>query len=571
MTVRKKLFLSFGAMVFFTLSIFVYSLFSIKIIKDKSSTITKVYFPKIELLRTIDKDIKEFRIREYRHVAYLKQEEMNKTENDMKSIKFNIEKSLEKYTKESSSKKDKELIANLDNQLKKYYIENESILKLSRENKTREALNLMLGDSIKYYGSISELVSDLISLNEQDILAADNINKQTYNETRLTLIVVSIVIIIISSLIAYFISRELSKGILILTEVLKKTSNFDITYDESTNEKLKNGRYSYEITVMVQAMIKMRKELRNLIDKIKQNSKQVVYSSDNLSTIITESSKAVEEISKSTDELAQGTMEFAKNIYNGFEKLEGLSHKIDEVNKGADLMKGYIDETFKASEEGLNYINKLRNVILYNDEVSKKVIAQVTVLDNKSQSIGKITEAIKAITDQINLLSINAAIEAARAGENGRGFAVVAEEIRKLASKTSLSTKEIEDIISQLNKEIIITKQQMVEAEGMILEINKATSHTEKAFSDIDKAIVSIINHIDSLIVDIKNIDATKNDVVSTISDISAISEQSAATTEQISASIEEQYSSLEQVSQVASKLKDISLDLGKLIDKFRT
>lgn len=100
-----------------------------------------------------------------------------------------------------------------------------------------------------------------------------------------------------------------------------------------------------------------------------------------------------------------------------------------------------------------------------------------------------IKDTVKNITSQINHLSLNDAIESARVGETGKGFAVVANEIKNLVSDTSISTKEIEDIIQEFNNIINASKVGIIDVKKGIIEMSDKSLETAEEFDNIEDSI----------------------------------------------------------------------------------
>ncbi|MBL0284361.1 MAG: hypothetical protein IPQ01_10930, partial [Zoogloea sp.] len=118
------------------------------------------------------------------------------------------------------------------------------------------------------------------------------------------------------------------------------------------------------------------------------------------------------------------------------------------------------------SDSGIEVINQaISSMSMIADTVNKSAEA-VLHLGDESKAISQIVNVIREIADQTNLLALNAAIEAARAGEAGRGFAVVADEVRKLAERTSLSTKEITRMVDDIQAGAAKAVQSMTRGEG---------------------------------------------------------------------------------------------------------
>lgn len=568
-TIKKKLIAAFGLIILLASFLGMYSISSIKSLNDKSDEITKVWFNGNDLAHTMNTTMADYRVREYRHVATNDENLMNDTENELKTLKDKFETALNDYQGTMILEEEKDLVAEIKEEYLKYFEISNKVLALSREGKKVEANELSLSEAKQDFDKVNDTITKLVVLNQEQANLANAQNNKTYEQARFMLIMIAITIILFSIVVAAYITINITKSMKFITDFINKTADLDLAFDQDGLKTI--NKYKDEFFDMGMALAGMRKIFRETIDNIKKNSINVSSNADNLSSIIGETSETIEGVAKAIDDMAQGSTDLAKNVEDGAGKLGLLADEINEVVKSTELMKNHIKMVSDANLEGIEYISKLKEAVKANNSVAEKVSVQVNLLDKKSESIGKISDTIKSIASQINLLSLNAAIEAARAGEQGKGFAVVADEIRKLAAETAHSTKEIDSIVAEVKKEISTTKLEMANEESAINETSISSIETEKAFKAIDDSVNNIIKQIENLIVRINSIDNNKDGVVENVTDISAISEESASTTEEISASIQEQSASMEQISESAKDLKKISIELQELIAKFRT
>ncbi len=208
-----------------------------------------------------------------------------------------------------------------------------------------------------------------------------------------------------------------------------------------------------------------------------------------------------------------------------------------------------------ASKQGLSIVRETTDSI---DELAKAVDeagSVVGAVEQRSEGIGKVSDVIRDIAEQTNLLALNAAIEAARAGEQGRGFAVVADEVRTLAQRTQESTREIQAIIDELQagtrQAVVVMEQGRDRAGASVEKSNQAQEMLETITRDVD-----IISNMNDQIARVSQQQVTVSDDVS----------QSVDAIHQVIERLVGEYSDF---SRIGDDLVETSYELRVLLDRF--
>lgn len=186
------------------------------------------------------------------------------------------------------------------------------------------------------------------------------------------------------------------------------------------------------------ALMMKKAELRAVTARASETSGQILLSAE-------EEFATIQSIGQSLDQQCNETEQVSAAV-------EELSHSIKEVADAASAASMLAEEADRESNRGLESINATISEVSTMAQELSQAQQIITKLSDDSQKIDSILEVITAISEQTNLLALNAAIEAARAGEAGRGFAVVADEVRNLASKTGTSANEIHAMIRHLQE-----------------------------------------------------------------------------------------------------------------------
>lgn len=314
---------------------------------------------------------------------------------------------------------------------------------------------------------------------------------------------------------------------------------------------------------------KMIEEIKNILLKIREISETL----DEKSSLIKSSTNVTQvnsnSIKDAMDEISSAINDSAREMQNSFENMQLLSENINLIRENSILMKNEAAEANSLNSNIINILGDLEKKNGDNITVSKETNNSIQELLQKSNVIVGIVSTIEQISNQINLLSLNAAIESARAGEAGRGFTVVAEQIKKLSNETSDAVKQINTLINEFI-DVINVSVKSVEKSGKVAEsqihtINETKLTLEKVMDFIEK-MSQVIEENEKKTDEIYKI---KDDVSSSMDSVLSVTEEISASSEEIAASTSEVKEKMDHIKNMTEELSDFSNELNNKLDHF--
>jgi methyl-accepting chemotaxis protein len=422
-----------------------------------------------------------------------------------------------------------------------------------------------VGASIYMNSSRTNIDTSMTAIDASGVAAIQNVEQFLLPTPIWVGLIISIVIGVV---VSYIFGNLISKPILALTDIARKTSDFDLTEDEQSFEDIL--KYKDETGAMAEALMAIRKALREMATKLQYVSSSLTSHSNNLTENTAENVKAITQVVSTIDEIAEGNNSQAHTINEVNATLLDvvvlINEITDEASAGAENAVGSLEYI----EEGQNTVDIQAKKMEENISVSSEANKSINELSKMINQVASITNVITSIAGQTNLLALNASIEAARAGEAGRGFAVVADEIRKLAEDSSRAANNITDIIQNTTEKTSLAVLNINKASELIGEQKEALKITEEAFGKIKTSYNRIVNSFKHSAAGMKTVNEKSKEISHQTQDMAAIAEEFAASTQEISAAGQKQLTSIEIIAQSSKDLYILASELSTEINRIK-
>jgi methyl-accepting chemotaxis protein len=417
-------------------------------------------------------------------------------------------------------------------------------LDLLKKGDRAAAMHLSSGEGRKLFLEASGLLDKIVEINRTGADEFTRVALPKADSSRTIMIVGTCACVVFSLLVGWFLTRQITGPVIKGVEFAKVLAGGDFTKALAIDQKDEIGELAGALNDMRQSLGKMFRDITTGVSTLSSSSTELAAISEQMSS-------SSEQTSSKSNMVAVASEEMSSNMASVAAAMGQTTANLNTVAAATEEMTATIGEIARNSE-------KARSITAEAVSQAGTVSKRVDELGLAAREIGKVTEAISAISAQTNLLALNATIEAARAGEAGKGFAVVANEIKELARQTAKATEDIKSKIEGIQSSTGLTVSDIEKISSVIREVNDIVATITAAIGEQSAATRDIAANIAQAsqgVIEVnQNVGQSSTVAGSIAQDIGEVNQASG----EISNSSSQVRLSAEDLSRLAEQLKDM-------------
>ena len=325
-----------------------------------------------------------------------------------------------------------------------------------------------------------------------------------------------------------------------------------------------------EIGQLSAAFNMMKSNLQNLIFHVQNSTENLHAAAQQLSASTEEMSASAEYATEQVAATTTNARLSADAAAESSRAVDETAHGVRKIAQATQQLAHTSSDTSEAATSGLVAIEQAQQQIETINVSTQTLNGLVLKLTQQSEEIHVMTKTITDITDQTNLLALNAAIEAARAGEAGKGFAVVADEVRKLAEQSRQSADAITTLTRAIQADTSNVEQALANSLISVEDGVSIIQHAGQSFTTITTAVDQMTTQIQEISATSEQLSVNAEQVATSVNGISNGATETFAHTHELSENMHEQAAAMNQLTEVSMRVAESAAQLQDEIHKFK-
>ncbi|MFS0875933.1 methyl-accepting chemotaxis protein [Solibacillus isronensis] len=378
-------------------------------------------------------------------------------------------------------------------------------------------------------------------------------------------IISAIVLIIVSVVSALYFTNRIVGRIGRLTTGAKEIAagNLNVQFEDQEADD--------EVGELQTSFRQMTGNLKEIITHVSDSSDQVAASAEELMASADETMLGTELISTSIQNVSDAADKQKEMSSSSAAFAQKVLEEAEEIANQANQATALSISTNEKIEKGSVYVENTVSQMNLIQSTVEETADSLTLLASRTTEIVNILKLVQDISDQTNLLALNAAIEAARAGEAGKGFAVVADEVKKLSEQTKQSVSDISRIAAEIENDTTTTVSSIQQVKDRVKAGITISHDTKATFDEILAIIGQVQNQVNEITAVSDSIHSKMESMSEQSLEMAAISETTADNAVSVASASEEQLASMSEVNTAAGSLAHLAEELQGIVAKFRT